>query len=154
MSWTWTLSFWRRLASSPTRSTGHCWVSTLLTSSSDLRRAAAGHRVWMCRPPRRRRLRWFPGPVPRHRPRPRLFRRSANVTRLLGHRPRVRRHRNCPRPSVSIVLPLIYVRGPQLRLHNVQADLRVVSKLRSPLLRLPLLSGHLVVSRPRVATLL
>ncbi|KAE9020384.1 hypothetical protein PR002_g12539 [Phytophthora rubi] len=47
-----------------------------------------------------------------------------------------------------------YVRGPQLRLHNVQVDLRVASKLRSPLLRLPLLSGHLVVSRPRVATLL
>ncbi|KAE9296043.1 hypothetical protein PR003_g23853 [Phytophthora rubi] len=39
-------------------------------------------------------------------------------------------------------------------LRNVQAGFLVVSNHRSPLRRLPLLSGHLVVSRPRAAALL
>ncbi|KAE9166462.1 hypothetical protein PF002_g31107 [Phytophthora fragariae] len=45
-------------------------------------------------------------------------------------------------------------RGLQPPLRNVQVVLRATSKLRSPRLHLPPLSGHLVVSRPRAATLL
>ncbi|KAE8898088.1 hypothetical protein PF003_g18109 [Phytophthora fragariae] len=93
-------------------------------------------------------------PVLRRHPRPRHLRRNASGTRPLGRRPRVRLRHSCPPPSGLAVRLSTFGRGPRPLLHNVQAVLRVISKLRSPHLRLPLPSGHLVVSRPRVATLL
>ncbi|KAE9067002.1 hypothetical protein PF006_g30091 [Phytophthora fragariae] len=59
-----------------------------------------------------------------------------------------------PPPSGLAVRLSTCGRGLQPPLRNVQAVLRATSKLRSPRLHLPPLSGHLVVSRPRAAMLL
>ncbi|KAE9058175.1 hypothetical protein PF007_g31394, partial [Phytophthora fragariae] len=128
MSWTWTPLSWRRLAFPLTRLTGCCWVSTLQTSSSDVRRAVTSRRARTNRPPRLPRLPRSLAPVLRRHPRQRHIRRNASGTRPLGRRPRVRLRHSCPPPSGLAVRLSTFGRGLRPLLHNVQAVLRVISK--------------------------
>ncbi|KAE9066872.1 hypothetical protein PF010_g27697 [Phytophthora fragariae] len=59
-----------------------------------------------------------------------------------------------PPPSKRLGRASVDLRELQLRLSNMRADLRVIGNPRSTPLRLRLLSGHPLVSRPRVVTLL